>query len=212
MKRLLQIFILVLILSVGAISYVLGDSGLTKYYHNKLYLLALLILVGIYLLLIIISAVNDIVLTKREEEERLVKLREKIESVDPTLDKFKLVDEVFASFKKIREYFYSYDVENLKKYVTDEVYDNYVKEINNLKSQNKTYEIDNIKLDCGELLDISKNGNVIKTRTYLAVTTNMRDSEKYLSDSNAYMLTFIKINSEDTNKNEWIMSLEEKIN
>ncbi len=167
--------------------------------NSKLYITIILILVFIYLILTSISAINRIILTKKEEQERRYKLLEKIKKIDPYLDEQKLIDDIFKIYNILKEASYKQDLKTIKKYVTKEFCEEYTKKLKT--SNKKMIKMDNIVLDIGKLLDISKKNNTIKIRVYMSVI-----SHNYLIDTinnkpikggknryfTSYMFTFVK--------------------
>ncbi len=187
---------------------ILDNVDVTAFYNSKIYIVVLLVLIVVYVILVSISFLNSVLLTKKEERSRQVRLLDKINEIDPNFDEYQFINTVFEKYKEIQEACSNYDLKTINKNVTNQVYDEYVTELEKLKRKNRIFKASDIRLDLGKLLDISKYHNVIKTRVYLSVSScnSIIDSRtnKVIKGGKfrvytSYMFNFIKIIDECPN-------------
>ena len=211
LKKALIFIIIFFVVGVGITlynsDYILDRLDIIAILQNKIYISILIGLFIIYAILITISTLNRIILTHKEEEVRQIKLLDKIKNIDPDLNEFELVNQIFEIYKNIQNSCSNYDLDTIDKYVTNKIYNDYKIELESLKNKNRRFKADDIVLECGKLLDVSKYHNVIKTRIYLSVTSDNKIIDNKTNEVitggfriyTSYMFTFIKIVNECPN-------------
>ena len=166
-----------------------------------------LIIIVIMILLFIVLTIQDIKKKKQKREDlnsiHSIEIDE-IRKIIPrfNLEKFRM--EAYEIYKRIQIAWMNFDEEELRKYVTDEVYNMYVSQLKTLKIKDEQNVMKNFDLCNFSILDVKKEGKIISVKTNMQILCldyfiNTKNNETLRGYDNKrvfynYEITFIKTN------------------
>ena len=112
----------------------------------------------IYIFILILLIIPYVIVSKNILKKRLKNKISRLEDFDK--DKFN--QEVFEVYKDIQIAWMNFDYKTLKELVSEEIYNKYKKQLEELKSKNQKNIMDNIEFKSNKITDVIINDNIIE--------------------------------------------------
>ena len=108
----------------------------------------------IYLCIFIVILITFIIIINRMIKKRFNNDYEELKRIDKTYDEEKFINNSFDVFKEIQLLWSKSDLNKIKTLVSDDIYNDYVKKIDELKEQERKNIMDNIVLNTNKIVDV----------------------------------------------------------
>ena len=108
----------------------------------------------IYLLIFIVILITFIIVINKMIKKRFKKDCEELKRIDKTYNEEEFINNSFEVFKDIQLLWSKSDLNKLKNLVSEDIYNDYVKKIDELKEQERKNIMDNIVLKSNKVIDV----------------------------------------------------------
>ena len=108
----------------------------------------------IYLCIFIVILITFIIIINRIIKKRFNNDYEEFKRIDKSYNEEEFITNSFELFKEIQLLWSKSDLNNIKNLVSDNIYNDYVKKIDELKEQDKKNIMDNINLKSNKIVDV----------------------------------------------------------
>lgn len=115
----------------------------------------------IYLCIFIVILITFIIIINIIIKKRFNNDYEKLKRIDKTYNEEKFINDSFEVFKDIQLLWSKSDLNKIKNLVSDDIYNDYVKKIDELKKQERKNIMDNIILKTNEIVDVIIDDDII---------------------------------------------------
>ncbi len=134
--------------------------------------LQLILYIFILLILIIPYIIVSKNILKKRLKNKILKLKD--------FDQNKFNQEVFEVYKDIQIAWMNFDYKTLKELVSEEIYNKYKKQLEELKSKNQKNIMDNIEFKSNKITDVIINDNIIECEMNVTCIDYIIDNEDKL--------------------------------
>lgn len=108
----------------------------------------------IYLCIFIVILITFIIIINRIIKKRFNNDYEELKRIDKSYNEEEFINDSFEVFKEIQLLWSESDLNKIKKLVSDDIYNDYVKKIDELKKQERKNVMDNIILKTNKIVDV----------------------------------------------------------
>ena len=108
----------------------------------------------IYLCIFIVILITFIIIINKVIKKRFNNDYEKLKRIDKSYNEEDFINNSFEVFKDIQLLWSKFDLNKIKNLVSDDIYNDYVKKIDELKEQERKNIMDNIVLNTNKIVDI----------------------------------------------------------
>ena len=115
----------------------------------------------LYIFILLILIIPYVIISKNILKKRLKNKILKVEEIDKNFTQEILNKEVFEVYKNIQIAWMNFDYKTLKDLVSEDIYNKYEKQLDELKSKNQKNIMDNIELKKNKITDISIDNNIV---------------------------------------------------
>ena len=115
----------------------------------------------LYIFILLILIIPYVIISKNILKKRLKNKILEVEEKDKNFTQDKMNKEVFAVYKDIQIAWMDFNYKKLKELVSEEIYNKYEKQLEELKSKNQKNIMDNIELKKNKITDINIDNNIV---------------------------------------------------
>ena len=124
----------------------------------------------LYIFILLILIIPYIIISKKVLKKRLKNKILKAQEIDKNLNEENISKELFNTYKDIQIAWMDFDYKTLKDLVSEEIYNKYEKQLEELKTKNQKNIMDNIEFKSNKITDISIENNIETIECEMNVT------------------------------------------